>query len=68
MPVAPLSRFPVTLDKIAKSFGAVRVLEELTLTVEPGEFLVLLGASGSGKPPRCALSPGLKPPPPAMSA
>ena len=40
---------PVSFDKIQKSFGPVRVLEELNLQVEPGEFLVLLGASGSGK-------------------
>ena len=33
---------PVTFDKIQKSFGAVRVLEELNLAVEPGEFLVVL--------------------------
>lgn len=40
---------PVSFDRIHKSFGPVRVLEELNLQVEPGEFLVLLGASGSGK-------------------
>jgi multiple sugar transport system ATP-binding protein len=40
---------PVSFDNIQKSFGPVRVLEELNLQVEPGEFLVLLGASGSGK-------------------
>ena len=39
---------PVSFDRIQKSFGAVRVLEELNLQVGPGEFLVLLGASGSG--------------------
>ena len=60
MPIAPLSRFPVTLDKIAKSFGSVRVLEELTLTVQPGEFLVLLGASGSGKTTALRIVAGLE--------
>ena len=38
------AKVPVTFDKIQKSFGAVRVLEELNLAIEPGEFLVLLGA------------------------
>ena len=60
MPIAPLSRFPVTLDRIAKSFGSVRVLEELTLTVQPGEFLVLLGASGSGKTTALRIVAGLE--------
>ena len=33
----------VVLDKVAKSFGAVKVLHELDLEVRDGEFLVLLG-------------------------
>ncbi len=32
-----------------KSFGATRVLQGLSLTVEPGEWLSLLGPSGCGK-------------------
>ncbi len=51
---------PVTFDKIQKSFGAVRVLEELNLAVEPGEFLVLLGASGSGKTTALRILSGLE--------
>ena len=40
---------PVSFDKVAKSFGDVSVLQEFNLDINPGEFLVLLGASGSGK-------------------
>jgi multiple sugar transport system ATP-binding protein len=51
---------PVTFDRIAKSFGPVRVLEELSLQVAPGEFLVLLGASGSGKTTALRILAGLE--------
>ncbi|MEI7601250.1 MAG: ABC transporter ATP-binding protein [Aestuariivirga sp.] len=51
---------PVTFEKIEKSFGPVRVLEELSLDIEPGEFLVLLGASGSGKTTALRILAGLE--------
>jgi len=51
---------PVTFDRIAKSFGPVKVLEELSLSVAPGEFLVLLGASGSGKTTALRILAGLE--------
>jgi multiple sugar transport system ATP-binding protein len=51
---------PVTFDKVQKSFGAVRVLEEFDLKVQPGEFLVLLGASGSGKTTALRILSGLE--------
>jgi len=50
----------VTLDKVAKSFGATRVLHELDLAAEPGEFVVLLGASGSGKTTALRMIAGLE--------
>jgi multiple sugar transport system ATP-binding protein len=51
---------PVAFDKVSKSFGEVRVLEELNLSVAPGEFLVLLGASGSGKTTALRILSGLE--------
>jgi multiple sugar transport system ATP-binding protein len=39
----------VRLANIHKSFGQVEVVKGLDLEVEDGEFLVVLGASGSGK-------------------
>ena len=53
-------KVPVVFDKIQKSFGPVRVLEELNLQVAPGEFLVLLGASGSGKTTALRILSGLE--------
>jgi multiple sugar transport system ATP-binding protein len=54
------AKVPVTFDNIQKSFGPVRVLEELNLAVAPGEFLVLLGASGSGKTTALRILSGLE--------
>jgi multiple sugar transport system ATP-binding protein len=51
---------PVAFDKVQKYFGAVQVLQEFDLDVKPGEFLVLLGASGSGKTTALRILSGLE--------
>lgn len=52
----------VKFDEVQKSFGSVKVLEKFDLLVEPGEFLVLLGASGSGKTTALRILSGLESP------
>jgi ABC-type Fe3+/spermidine/putrescine transport system ATPase subunit len=37
------------LDRVAKSYGAFRAIDDVSLAVESGETLVLLGSSGCGK-------------------
>lgn len=37
------------LDHVSRAFGSVSVLDDITLDVFPGEFVVLLGPSGCGK-------------------
>ncbi|TLX57893.1 phosphonate ABC transporter ATP-binding protein [Stutzerimonas nosocomialis] len=39
----------ICIDKLNKTFGAKHALHGLSLTVEPGEMVALIGASGSGK-------------------
>ena len=45
MPVSPL----FSAKGLAKSFGAVRVIQDLSLEVMPGEVLGVLGPNGAGK-------------------
>ena len=43
--VAPI----VTLEDVTKDFGTNRVVDSVSLTVTPGQRLVIIGPSGSGK-------------------
>ena len=51
----------LTLDGITKRYGAVSVIPELDLTIEDGEFCVLVGPSGCGKSTLLRIIAGLEP-------
>ena len=39
----------ITIDGVARSFGAVRAIDDVSITIGDGEFFTLLGPSGCGK-------------------
>ncbi|HYS63276.1 MAG TPA: amino acid ABC transporter ATP-binding protein [Paraburkholderia sp.] len=50
----------INLAGVSKSFGATQVLKSINLDVHPGEVLVLIGASGSGKSTVLRIMSGLE--------
>ncbi len=44
-----MEQVKVEARNIQLSYGATKVLDDVSLTIEPGEFFALLGPSGSGK-------------------
>ena len=52
----------VRLHQVSKRFGSTQAVDDLTLTIANGEFLVLLGPTGAGKTTTLRLVAGLEAP------
>jgi len=50
----------ITFDHVTKRYDAVTPLQEVSFTIEPGEFFVLVGPSGSGKSTLLRMIAGLE--------
>jgi putative spermidine/putrescine transport system ATP-binding protein len=48
-PPSPGRGGALTLDRVSKHYGKTRAVDDITLSLQQGEFLTLLGPSGSGK-------------------
>lgn len=53
---------PIVIDRVCKDFGPFRALDEISLTIEDGTFMTILGASGCGKSTLLSLLAGLSTP------
>ena len=48
-PLSPPGPASITVDGVSLSFGDLSVLEDVSLTVDPGEFVGFVGPNGAGK-------------------
>lgn len=50
----------ITFENVSKSFDSVKPLQDVSFTIEPGEFFVLVGPSGCGKSTLLRMIAGLE--------
>ncbi|HJV69524.1 ABC transporter ATP-binding protein [Ideonella sp.] len=49
----------LSIQQVRKSYGSVEILKGIDIAIEPGEFLILVGASGCGKSTLLSMIAGL---------
>ena len=53
------SEFAIRMDRVSKTFGHIVAVDDLSLTVDPGEVFGFLGPNGAGKSTTIRLLLGL---------
>jgi NitT/TauT family transport system ATP-binding protein len=53
---------PISIDRVGHGYGTLRVLDDISLTLEPGERMAVVGPSGCGKSTLLSLVAGLEQP------
>jgi len=49
MPAETTKRELIRFDQVSKSYGTIQILQDISLTVEAGQIVCLIGPSGGGK-------------------
>jgi sulfonate transport system ATP-binding protein len=57
-----ISGYGIEIKNLKKSFGTLNVLDDINLTIEPGEFIAIVGHSGCGKSTLLRMIAGLDTP------
>lgn len=60
--VAPEGNRVLHIEGVSKSYGSIRALDQVDLTVERGEVVALLGPNGAGKTSLVSIAAGLRRP------
>jgi sulfonate transport system ATP-binding protein len=59
---SPLSGIGLELVELQKSFGSIKILRDINIEINPGEFVAIVGRSGCGKSTLLRLIAGLEVP------
>ncbi len=59
---APCGRTPLTADGLSKSYGSLEVFTDVSLAIDRGSKVVVLGLNGAGKTTLLRILAGLEPP------
>ena len=51
----------LNIQSLSKNYGAVEILKDVNVAIDPGDFLVLVGPSGCGKSTLLNCIAGLEP-------
>ena len=58
----------ITIENVHAAYGAVRVIDDVSIDVNAGETVALLGTNGNGKSTLMKCIMGIVRPPPAASS